>query len=984
MNDDTADLWAWLYTAREEELPAWADVVCVAVIEPTAHTDATACLAAVTAGDVQPDRIVIGAPETDLDAEWLWLLTATGLPAPDALRQLLTAVARHPEFDVIGPLLIEPRRRGPGVMISQFGQTLTGGGRLRGLVEPGELFQGQLETTEALGVDQCGILVRGSVWQELGGFTTALPPSHRGLDFGWRATLAGRRVAVEPTAHVVDRSPEPDGADSRAAGLALAAAHQRKSLKWLGWLRLVLGSVVVALGYVLGKDPQRARDELGGLWQWLTDARLRRSVAAGAAAVASTPETVARARSLRPGRWSGLRRAGEAVTGRVWAWLATFTGRGHAVSLDELTGDDFAAQGGSDPRGSALLVGLVTTIGLALAAGRSLIGGGSLQGRQLLPAPTGWLDLIGDYLSAIAGSETLSPTPWAGLLGLASFVTAGRPEWLVSLAIMGCVPLAWLAGFRFFRQVLASATMAAVAAFCYAFLPVGIGIVNVGALGAALWTVLLPVMAYSTREWFARPSWRGSGVLGLWALLACAAAPLFWAVLLVAAVGVGVRRGRWGQVSLIVASPLLLVVSPWATTLLAYPGRLVTGVEPSLAPTSVQPPWGVLLGRGAEAGAPPLWLSVGVFGTFWLVGLAGALRRPRAAGLAFAAATVAAVVAIGLGRFVFWVPPGAWARPQALEWIVVMGGALVAAAAIGLDGLGGELRGATLGLRHFGTLSIVVAVSAVVVLAAGWWVTAGQTQLSRGPVSSLPAFVSNAQVSSTPGRTLAMEVRDGRVHWSLQQDDFVRLGDLERGPVLAGDQAAAELAVSVVTRLSSGSADDELLEDLVRLGVSNVWLGGGSSALRSAIGNTPGLGVGTGDKSSTVWPVPDSGRAVVLDGSRTLVGSGSDIASGRTLQLAEAADVRWWATVAGEPLAQIPKEPPGQSFDLTGRSGRLDIGFLQPTPWWAWLQLLGLVLLLLLAAPSAKRRVAPGAPRRADALKQAESPGPRRALTGAA
>ncbi|MGB7962653.1 MAG: hypothetical protein WCF12_06790 [Propionicimonas sp.] len=984
MNDDTADLWAWLYTAREEETPAWADVKCVAVIEPTASADATACLAAVTAGDVQPDRIVIGSPDRDLDAEWLWLLSANGRPAPDALRQLLTAVERHPEFDVIGPLLIEPRRRGPGVMISQFGQTLTGGGRLRGLVEPGELFQGQLETTDALGVDPCGILVRGSVWKELGGFNTALPPSHQGLDFGWRATLAGRRVAVEPTAHVVDRSPEPDGADSRAAGLALAATHQRQGLRWLGWLGLVLGSVAVALGYTLGKDPQRARDELGGLRRWLTDARLRGSVADGAAAVAATPETRARARSLRPGRWSGLRRAGEAVTGRVSAWLATFTGRGEAVSLDELTGDDYASQGVADPRVSALLVGLVTTIGLALAAGRNLIGGGSLQGSQLLPAPSSWLDLIGDYLAAIPGSAALSPTPWAGLIGLGSFVTAGRPEWLVSLAIMGCVPLAWLAAFRFFRQVLASASMAAVAAFCYAFLPVGVGIVNVGAFGAVLWSVLLPVMAYSTREWHLRPSWRGSGVLGLWVLLACAAAPLCWAVLLVAAVVVGLRRGRWGQLALIVASPLLLVLSPWAATLLAYPGRLLTGAEPSLAPATALQPWGVLLGRGVESGAPPLWLSVGVFGTFWLVGLAGALRRPREAGMFFVAATGAALVAIGLGRFVFWVPPGAWARPQALEWIVLMGAALVAAAAMGLDGLGGELRGATLGLRHVGTLSIVVALSAVVVLEAGWWVVAGQAQLSRGPVSSLPAFVSNAQVSSTPGRTLAMEVRDGQVHWSLQQDDFVRLGDLERGPVLAGDPAAGELAVSVVTRLSSGSADDELLADLVSLGVSNVWLGGGNSVLRTAIGNTPGLGVGTGDESSTVWPVPDSGRAVVLDGSRTLVGSGSDISAGRTLQLAEAADVRWWATVAGEPLAQIPQHPPGQSFDLAGRSGRLDIGFRQPTPWWAWLQLLGLVLLLLLAAPSAQRGVAPGAPRRVDAPKPAESPAPRRAMTGAA
>ncbi|MBK9696073.1 MAG: hypothetical protein IPO80_01300 [Propionibacteriaceae bacterium] len=984
MTDNTADLWAWLYAEADDQTPVWADVTCVAVVEPTAHADVTACLAALEASDVQPDRVVIGSVEADLDADWVWLLSATARPAPDALRHLLTAVERHPEFDVIGPLLIEPRRRGPGVMISQFGQTLSAGGRLRGLVEPGELFQGQLETTDALGVDACGMLVRGSTWKQLGGLNDTLPPSHRGIDFGWRATLAGARVAVEPSAHVVDRSPEPDGGDARAAGLALAAGHQRKGLGWLGRAGLVLGSLLAALGYLIGKDPHRAGDELTGLWRWLTDSRLRASVAAGVAAVAASPEALARAKALRPARWSGLRRVAEAATGRFSSWLATFTERGHTVGLDEMTGDDFAPQGTTDPRLSALLVGLVATIALALAAGRSLFGAGSLQGSQLPAAPSGWLDLIGDYLTRVPGGASLTPTPWAGLFGLASFVTAGRPDWLASAALLGCVPLAWLAAFRWFRQLLASATVAGVAAFCYALLPVLSGIVNTGSLAAALWTVLLPIAAYSATHWVARPSWRGAGVLGLWSLLACAAFPLLWVVVLGLAVIVGLRRGRWGQLAVMAASPLLVLVSPWATTLVAYPGRLVTGIEPSLAPTAALPPWDVLLGRGVAAGAPPLWLSLAVFGTFWLVALAGALRRPRWAGPAFVVATVAAVVAIALGRFVVWVPPGAWARPQPLAWIVVMGGALVCAAAVGLDGIGGELRGATLGLRHLGTLSVVVALSAVVVLGAGWWVVAGQSELSRGRVSSVPAFVSNAQVSATPGRTLALEIREGQVAWSLQQDDFVRLGDIERGPVLSGDPAAAALAASVVTRLTAGSADDDLLDDLVTLGVSHVWLGGGSPALRTAIGNTPGLGVGTGDDASTVWPVPESGRAVVLGESRTLVGNGGEVPVGRTVRLAEAADPDWWATVAGQPLAQVAAGEPGQSFDLAGRSGPLEFGLRQPVPWWAWLQALGLAVLMVLAAPSLTRRPGGDVARRVDAPQRVEAAAPRRAFGGEA
>jgi hypothetical protein len=100
-------------------------------------------------------------------------------------------------------------------------------------------------------------------------------------------------------------------------------------------------------------------------------------------------------------------------------------------------------------------------------------------------------------------------------------------------------------------------------------------------------------------------------------------------------------------------------------------------------------------------------------------------------------------------------------------------------------------------------------------------------------------------------------------------------------------------------------------------------------------------------------------RAVVVSGeARTPVGNDAEIAGGGTLVLAEPADPRWWVTVAGTPQQAVTgaadEHLAGQRFALSG-SGRLEFGLRPVEPWWAWVQLGGLALLLLLAAPGLRR-----------------------------
>lgn len=162
-----------------------------------------------------------------------------------------------------------------------------------------------------------------------------------------------------------------------------------------------------------------------------------------------------------------------------------------------------------------------------------------------------------------------------------------------------------------------------------------------------------------------------------------------------------------------------------------------------------------------------------------------------------------------------------------------------------------------------------------------------------------------------------------------------------------------------MNRLLSGSADDQLSTDLARLGVGYVWLRGSDPDLRTAIGNVPGLGVGTGDDSGATWPVPNAAIAVIDGAGVTATGDGQVVPSGSTtrrLVLAQPSDARWRATVDGRPLAPMTLPDGRQAFSLVTEAGVLHIELDGGAPVWPWLQLGALVILVVLAAPRLRRR----------------------------
>jgi len=962
------DPWAWLHEIDHEEIPDLSGFRVVVVMVPTGG-DPARCRRAIEAQGAPVQAIITGlAP--DQAGDWIWVVPDDTEPEPDALATLLNRVLTKRETAVMGCLLIEPRRRGAGKMVSDWAQTISANGRMRTLTDPGELYQGQLAATPALGVPAAGMLIRGDVWRFLGGFNTDLPPSHWGLDFGWRANLTGYSVVAEPDAQLTNFSSFGDPAEDRAAGLALTLANAPRAWRWLVSVRLVVVTVLVSFGFLLGKDLIRSGEEIRGLWQWIGNAGLRHSLneRLGALPVKAASETNTKA--LRPALGSALRRAAALTAARLGGWLETFTGRGDAASLDEMIGDDFAEV--AEKRARVPLAAIAASLLLlgSLIASRNSYEAGLLSAAQLMPSPDSWTGLVAQYLNPVAGSAGAG-TGWAALVGVFSLVTFGHPDWLVTILVMFAVPLTWLLAFRLARLLVADRYLAGAGALAYALTPALIGGLNVGNLGVAATAVLLPVLGYAARSWLleSRWRWRDAGSAAFWLLLICALVPLFWLPALVAAVLLGIRAGygrAWAQLGVVLAAPLLTLLGPWGAAILRYPGRLLTGVEPTLAPTEAVAPWLLFFGHPLDSGAP-LWLAIGFFGACWVAALAGAWRRPGLALPAFGVGVGAMMVAVTITRFAVQVPPGYWTRPQGLEWLVMVAAALSLAVIAGLDGVTVDLSGKALGVRHLAALLLVVVAAGALLIGSGWWVAGGQIGLTRGPVETVPAFVHEAQVSATPGRTLALVSSEGNVRWALVEGNFARLGDSERGLAFGGDTDARALAASVVTRLVGDSADDQILPDLVRLGVSYVTLSGGEASQRISINNTPGLGQGTGTDEQFVWTVPASAIAVVVDDqTRTVTGTGAEIAPGgsqRVLRLAEPNDPGWVVEVGGQRLSQAPSDTPGIAYNLGSAAGTLRYHLESSGPWWAWLQLAGLLVLAVMAAPSVRRRT-PTEPRR--------------------
>ncbi len=934
------------------------------------------------------ESTTVTLPRIGVD-DWLWLLHDDAAPAPDALYRLLVHVMTEPRIDITGPKLLLPRRRQAGQAISEIGVSISGTGRRELQIDPGEIDQGQRDQPHArLGVSTCGMLVRTAVWADLDGLDPGIPIFRDGVEFGWRAHLNGYRVVTTPDAVITHRQVgraglRPNGLTGRRPGkvdrqlgMVVVAGHAPGKMLPLVWLRLVWSCLLHAIGYLLGKVPGRALDEILALGGFLTHPRKIRDLRQRTAAIDPAPGTDELVSVLRPPWWSSLRVAAESLSGAAYERYRAVAGDVDAASLDELTGDDFSSIAEERPRNvllSPVVVTVVLAVAVSLVAARSLIGLGVLAGPALLPAYESLAELWQAAIQPIFGAPDQISPPWLALVALGSTVLAGQPDWFSTLAVCGVVPLAFLAAYPVTRRVINDRRLRLWTAGTYALLPVLLGGTNQGRLGLCILAVGLPLLVIAVRALVLRrvhipEAWRGgwgSGVV-LTALVAFEPSLIIPATLVGVIGAVALRRTprKAGRIAIALGLPLLVML-PWVPSLIAQPGRIFVGADSALGGTPEAPPvWGLFLGRGLGAGLPPLWVGAVIFGMLWLVAIVGLARRParRAVVMAWISALIAFGMAVGLSRLVVEVPPvGTEVRPWVGSYLLIAFAALLVGGAVGVDGLSGQMKERSFSWLQPLTVLVGLAVALVSVGGAVWWALAGASgPIERTRLDTIPPYVMNGLSTPDRPRLLAIDLTGGVARYSVLADDHVRLGDADRGGAYGGSVAAREQIDDLVIRLVAGTADSDIAPQLRDLGVGYLWVSGGGGDVVSRITNTPGLGTASGNELGTVWQLePPVARSVITDqGSLTPVGAPPvDVppgSAGRVFKVGEPSDPRWRAEIAGQVLEPV-NAGWQEAFAIPPSGGELSWSLLSPA---AWLMIgQGVVLLVasVLAAPGVRR-----------------------------
>jgi GT2 family glycosyltransferase len=942
------------------------------------------------AANLQDDADTIGFRAVSAqDTHWLWLLHDDAVPAPDALYQLLAHVTTDQSIDLTGPKLLLPRRRHGGQPISEVGVSISDTGRRELDLDVDEIDQGQRdEPQERLGVSTCGMLVRTAVWQDLDGLDPALPVFRDGVEFGWRAHLNGYRVVTTPAAQLTHRqvgraglrprgiTGRRPGKIDRLLGMLVVAGHAPKGVLPLVWLRLVWSCLVRAVGYLIGKVPGRALDEMLALGSFVAHPGQLRDIRSRTAAIDPVPGTSEVVDALRPPWWSGLRVGLDAVTGTASERYRLVAGDSDVATIDELTGDDFSSATDARPKNLWLSPAAITVAVAVVAsfiAARSLFGSGSLAAPALLPAHDSIFSLWRTVVSAIPGAPAQVTPPWEALAAVASTAMFGQPEWFTTLLLCGVVPLSLLAAYPLARRVINDRRVRLWVCATYALLPVLLGGTNQGRLALSVVAIGLPLLVMAARALVLRrtrtpEAWRGGWGAGvvLVALVAFEPSMIIFAVLVGILGAIVLRRSprKIGRIGIALGVPLVVML-PWWPTVISTPGRLFVGPDSVLAGvTPAAPVWQLMLGRDVGPGLPPLWVGAVIFGIIWLVALLGIARRParRAVLAAWAVALVAFGMAVVISRMVVSVPPaGTEVRPWIGSYLLLGFAALILSAGLGLDGFSGDMKERSFGWLQPATVLAGIAVCLISVGGAVWWVLAGaHGPIERSRLDAIPPYVVNAMKSDARPRLLAIDLSDGTARYSVLADDYPRLGDADRGFTFGGSVSAREQIDDLVVRLVAGTADSDINPQLINLGIGYVWVTGANDDSKARIDNTPGLGTASGNERGIVWKLePAVARTVVVDGSTRLpIGSPPALVPAgnqqRKLDLGESADMRWRAELDGRTLAPVANGWQ-QVFALPADGGTVTYTLPSLMPWLLPFQ--GLVLLVagVLAAPAIRR-----------------------------
>ncbi|TAJ49329.1 MAG: glycosyltransferase [Herbiconiux sp.] len=462
------------------------------------------------------------APPPTSENEWLWLLAHDTAPEPGALAALLAAVEVNPSVAAAGPKQME---WDDGDYISEFGETITRLGASVPLVET-ELDQAQHERmSDVLGVGAAGMLVRHTVWNEVGGFDPALPTADNGLDFSIRVRLAGHRVMAVPSARVASdgdgfsgpgRSTRGSARRKRQTARRAAQLHRRLVYAppfavLFHWLSLVPLAVARSLFQLVRKQPGAIGGEFAAAFKTAFGSKIG--------------EGRRRLKASRRVGWKAiapLRMPGDEIRRR--------RSLQREIALTYLRGDrdriQFIASGGV---ATVLLVALVGfVIFLPVFGAAAITGGGALPlettvGGLWSQIGTGFRDLGLGFVGAA--------DPFAAVLAVLGSITFWSPSFAIVCLYLVALPLAALAAWFCAARLTDRPVLRSAAAVLWVLAPSFLGALDAGMIAPIIAHLLLPWLVLAGLA--APKSWSASAMASILFAAVLAVAPSLWPALLI-------------------------------------------------------------------------------------------------------------------------------------------------------------------------------------------------------------------------------------------------------------------------------------------------------------------------------------------------------------------------------------------------------------------------------------------------------------------
>jgi GT2 family glycosyltransferase len=899
--------------------------------------------------------------------EWIWLIHDDCAPDQNALKLLLDAIEERPQVAIAGPKLRDwfdrDRLLEVGVSIAGNGSRWTG-------LEVGEQDQGQHDSiTDVMSVSTAAMLVRRSIFEELGGLDINLALFRDDVDLGWRAHVAGYKVICVESAiafHVEASANERRAVDVSEAFLHRPLLLDRRNAAYvllvnsswwiLPWIALQLFSTSIARALInlLAKLPGYAGDEIAAVGLLLAHpAELFQARRNRKKKRLLSPRVVSH---YIPSTWSQLQlalsRASSAISRAVLPNEVIPDRTEPSYSDIGTVSPDFDDSDLTPPptttfwkylfkKPQFIIAAAIALVSIIASRGRF----GSLSGGALALAPHSGLDLLHRYAegwhAASLGSAASMP-PWIALLGISSLITFGNAPLLVTLIFLFAPAISYLALYRVLLRQAIRRNYGLIGAGIYAASPVLWASMNQGRLGTLLVIQLLPTLLAlepfsRSRE---RSTWRRIFAISLLAGVIGAFSPLLlglWLLGNLLLLGQALFDQRhhfrdlgWRQFIesdrldgakrrfTLLATPFLLTF-PWSLSLVIHPTQLL--LEPGI-PTPAGSRIDIALFNPGGISAPPLWIMAPFIA---LLVLALVVRELRSIG---ATAAIAIGGALAMSQLVI---TGHGSRSQV--WV----GPLIAVAMVVLlaptfkyvQEFLPALRERHVGFSHFGLAFISVVAIFNVVATPLWAVAGGSHSLVVANKSSrIPAFISALQETPARPKTLVIASTGEQTTYFISRGSDLYLGD-------ADTSVAIPDSISQTMNQLIGGSGITSARTLGGYGIAYLYLENPApAAIVRVIDGVGGFSRMSSTSAGIVWKVIGSSpRVQFIDsqGVHTAIASENISAVGHvtgpgTLVLAEKYDVSWRLTLDGKPI-RVERSSNGLPIFAVPQGGEISLSY---------------------------------------------------------